>query len=205
MRPEVYIFIAFVIVYFIVSFVVRNYIDAKVQMYYATGRFDDAFKTLESFLGRIMLPVRRQQVLRFMVHEARGEYDKATALIDFMLKAKSSKKRQMETRLMAFNFFVTSGNKKRAKELLGDIEQTCEKTVADDCRLTYEIVCCGRHDAIEAMEQLLDGANPPMKTRLCYLLAAQYRNAGNEKRAQEYEDMIVRAAEGAADEGSEQA
>ena len=72
-RPEVIIFIAIVVVYFLASTILRHYLDVKIQALYSAGLYDDAFKTLNTFFARILLPTFRQYTLRFMFHEARGE------------------------------------------------------------------------------------------------------------------------------------
>lgn len=190
MRPEVIIFIAIVVVYFLASTILRHYLDVKIQALYSAGLYDDAFKTLNTFFARILLPTFRQYTLRFMVHEARGEREMATRMMELMLRMRNSKKRQAQVTVMGFNYFITIDDKKRAKELLSDVKQRCDQTVAADCQLTYDIMCGKRHDYIERMEGMLDSADPALKSKLYLLIAKQYRNAGDAKSAKKYEQML---------------
>ena len=187
MRPEVIIFIAIVVVYFLASTILRHYLDVKIQALYSAGLYDDAFKTLNNFFARILLPTFRQYTLRFMVHEARGEREMATRMMELMLRMRNSKKRQAQVTVMGFNYFITIDDKKRAKELLSDVKQRCDQSVAADCQLTYDIMCGKRHDYIERMEGMLDSADPALKSML---IAKQYRNAGDTKSAKKYEQLL---------------
>lgn len=190
MRPEVVIFIIIVVAYFLLSSIVRHYLDVKIQALYSAGLYDEAFKTLNNFFARILLPTSRQYTLRFMVHEARGEREMATRMIELMLRMRASKKRLAQVTVMAFNYFITIDDKKRAKELLADVKQRCDQAVVADCQLTYDIMCGKRHDYIERMEQMLDGAEPALKSKLYLLIAKQYRNAGDAKSARRYEQLL---------------
>lgn len=190
MRPEIIFFIVIVIVYFVASTALRYYFDLKIQALYSAGLYDDAFKTLNNFFARILLPTFRQYTLRFMVHEARGEEEMATRMMELMLRMRGSKKRQAQVTVMGFNYYVTLGDKKRAKELLGEVKQRCDQSVAADCQLTYDIIFGKRHDYIDRMVQMLDGAEPALKSKLCFLIAKQYRNAGDAKSARRYEEML---------------
>ncbi len=136
------------------------------------------------------MPTFRQYTLRFMVHEARGEREMATRMMELMLRMRNSKKRQAQVTVMGFNYFITIDDKKRAKELLSDVKQRCDQAVAADCQLTYDIMCGKRHDYIERMEGMLDSADPALKSKLYLLIAKQYRNAGDTKSAKKYEQML---------------
>lgn len=194
MRPEIIIFIIVVVVYFVASTALRYYFDLKIQALYAAGLYDDAFKTLNNFFARILLPTFRQYTFRFMVHEARGETEMATRMMELMLRMRGSKKRQAQAVVMGFNYFVLQGDKKRTKELLGEVKQRCDQSVAADCQLTYDIIFGKRHDCIDRMEQMLDGAEPALKSKLCFLISKQYRNAGDPKGARPYEEMLSQMA-----------
>lgn len=190
MRPEVIIFIVVLVAYFVASTVLRKYFDMKVEALYAAGLYDEAFKTLNNFFARILLPTNRQYMLRFMVHEARGEREMATRMMELMLRMRNSKRRQAQINAMAFNYFISIDDKKRAKELLAEVKKTCEHAVVADSQLTYDIMCGKRHDCIDRMEQMLDGADVPTKSKLYLLIAKQYRNAGDAKSARKYERML---------------
>ena len=189
MRPEVIIFIAIVVVYFLASTILRHYLDVKIQALYSAGLYDDAFKTLNNFFARILLPTFRQYTLRFMVHEARGEREMATRMMELMLRMRLDALKNVELPMLYAG--VPAGKRtKRAKELLSDVKQRCDQAVAADCQLTYDIMCGKRHDYIERMEGMLDSADPALKSKLYLLIAKQYRNAGDTKSAKKYEQML---------------
>lgn len=190
MRPEVIVFIVFLLVYFVASLLLRRYYEVKVQMLYVTGLYDDCFDTLNKFLPRIMFPTYKQYFWRFMVHNARGEREMATRMIELMLRMRSSKKRHAEVVAMAFNYYVDIADKKRAKELLEQGKRTCDKSVAMDMQLTYDIMLGNRHDCIEELKGMLDSAEPAARAKLYTLIAKQYRNAGDCKQAQYYDGLL---------------
>ncbi len=191
MRIEVIIFVVFLIVYFVATLLLRRYYEMKIHMLFVTGLLDDCFDTLNKFLPRILFPTYEQYLWRFRVHDARDEREMATRMIELMLRMRSSKKRHAEIVALAFNYYVSIEDKKRAKELLDEAKGVCDKNVVKDCQLTYDIMLGNRHDCIEEMEALLDRADPPLRAKLYKLIAKQYRNAGNKKQAQYYDDLLV--------------
>ena len=191
MRIEVIIFVVFLIVYFVATLLLRRYYEMKIHMLFVTGLLDDCFDTLNKFLPRILFPTYEQYLWRFRVHDARDEREMATRMIELMLRMRSSKKRHAEIVALAFNYYVSSEDKKRAKELLDEAKGVCDKNVVKDCQLTYDIMLGNRHDCIEEMEALLDRADPPLRAKLYKLIAKQYRNAGNKKQAQYYDGLLV--------------
>lgn len=46
-----------------------------------------------------------------MVHEARGEREMATRMMELMLRMRNSKKRQAQVTVMGFNYFITIDDK----------------------------------------------------------------------------------------------
>lgn len=191
MRIEVIIFVVFLIVYFVATLLLRRYYEMKIHMLFVTGLLDDCFDTLNKFLPRILFPTYEQYLWRFRVHDARDEREMATRMIELMLRMRSSKKRHAEVVALAFNYYVSIEDKKRAKELLDEAKGVCDKNVVKDCQLTYDIMLGNRHDCIEEMEALLDRADPPLRAKLYKLIAKQYRNAGNKKQAQYYDGLLV--------------
>lgn len=191
MRIEVIIFVVFLIVYFVATLLLRRYYEMKIHMLFVTGLLDDCFDTLNKFLPRILFPTYEQYLWRFRVHDARDEREMATRMIELMLRMRSSKKRHAEIVALAFNYYVSIEDKKRAKELLDEAKGVCDKNVVKDCQLTYDIMLDNRHDCIEEMEALLDRADPPLRAKLYKLIAKQYRNAGNKKQAQYYDGLLV--------------
>lgn len=191
MRIEVIIFVVFLIVYFVATLLLRRYYEMKIHMLFVTGLLDDCFDTLNKFLPRILFPTYEQYLWRFRVHDARDEREMATRMVELMLRMRSSKKRHAEVVALAFNYYVSIEDKKRAKELLDEAKGVCDKNVVKDCQLTYDIMLGNRHDCIEEMEALLDRADPPLRAKLYKLIAKQYRNAGNKKQAQYYDGLLV--------------
>ncbi|WP_288736645.1 hypothetical protein [uncultured Enorma sp.] len=190
MRPEVIVFLIFLLVYFVATTLLRRYYEVKVEMLYATGLFDDCFDTLNKLLPRILFPTYKQYQWRFMVHDARGERELATRMIELMLRMRSSKKRLAQTVALAFNYYVSIEDKKRAKELLQQAKGLCDESVVKDMQLTYDIMLGNRHDCIERMEELVDTAAPEARAKLYMLIAKQYRNAGNREKARYYEGLL---------------
>lgn len=188
--PEVLVFIIVLIVYFLASEGLRRYFEAKVEALYAAGLYDECFEFLNKLPARVLMTTFKQYYLRFMVHEARGEEEMATRMIEIMLRMRNSKKRQAALVVMAFNYFATIEDKKRAKELLVEVKQRCDKQVIQDCQLTYDIVFGRRHDYIEKMEQMLPRADKPLKAKLYFLLSKQYENAGDGKGARRYVELM---------------
>lgn len=190
MAPEVLVFIIVLVIYFLLSEGLRRYLEMKIEALYSAGLYDECFDYLNKLPARVLMTTFKQYYLRFMVHEARGEEEMATRMIEIMLRMRNSKKRQAALVVMAFNYFATIEDKNRAKELLVEVKQRCEKQVIQDCQLTYDIVFGKRHDYIEKMEQMLAKADKPLKAKLYFLLSKQYENAGDGKAARRYVELM---------------
>lgn len=190
MRPEIIAFIALVVVWFVVTEIAKHYIDAKAQMLYMAGRYDECIDMLDGIFARIIMTTFKQYMMRFTVYEAAGNSVAAKSMLDHLLNMKASAKRRAALVVTAFNFYAKDGDKKQAEAMLGEIKKTGQKAIFADCQLTYDIQFCGRHDMIDRMKKMVDGASPEVQGKLYMLISKQYKNIGDRKQARLWQQKL---------------
>lgn len=183
MRPEIIAFIALVAVWFVATEVAKRYIDAKAQMLYMAGRYDECIAMLDGIFARIIMTTFKQYMMRFTVYEAAGNSVAAKSMLEHLLNMRTSAKRRAALVVAAFNFYAKDGDGKQAEAMLEEIKRSGQKAVIADCQLTYDIEFRGRHDMIDRMEKMVSGASPEVQGKLYMLIAKQYKNAGDRKQA----------------------
>ena len=163
--------VVFIVVYILAREALRRYYNARYEGFFATAHYQEALDTLDALPARVTMTTYQQYSRRFFCYEAMENKEMATRMIELMVRMRHAQKRQVQVLTMAFNYYVQIGEKNRAKELLAQLK-TCkaaDKAVIQDCQLTYDIVFGKRYDYIEQMEQMLPGAAPELKGKLCFL------------------------------------
>lgn len=190
MKPEIIFFIVVVVVYFVGTEALKRYFDLKIQMLYAAGLYEECIEFLNKLFPRMVMTTFKQYYVRFTVYEAEGNTFAANKMLDHLLNMRSSSKQRAALEAAAFNFYAKTGDKKRAKEMLAQIEQQNNAALVSDCQMTYDIVFGKRCDLIEKMESMAGSAQPEVRAKLYFLLSKQYANKGDRKRAREYANLL---------------
>lgn len=177
--------------------IVKRFYAAKLAALYERGEMGEYLHTLEMPLVRLVFPAWNRAFMRMnalMVEEDRSALDK---LIPEMLCMGQSPKQRRELIGRAFNYYVEQGNEVGAKPLLEEIERVEPSEVSKQARMTYEIYLEKSFAYIDAMETRLSEVSGVNRGFTELLLAIQYENKGDARRAEQYFEKSCREIEGA--------
>lgn len=177
--------------------IAKRFYAAKLAALYERGKMDEYLHMLEMPLVRLVFPAWNRAFMRMnalMVEEDRSALDK---LIPEMLCMGQSPKQRRELIGRAFNYYVEQGNKVGAKPLLEEIERVEPSEVSKQARMTYEIYLEKSFAYIDAMETRLSEVSGVNRGFTELLLAIQYENKGDARRAEQYFEKSCREIEGA--------
>lgn len=177
--------------------IAKRFYAAKLAALYERGEMGEYLHTLEMPLVRLLFPAWNRAFMRMnalMVEEDRSALDK---LIPEMLCMGQSPKQRRELIGRAFNYYVEQGNEVGAKPLLEEIERVEPSEVSKQARMTYEIYLEKSFAYIDAMETRLSEVSGVNRGFTELLLAIQYENKGDARRAEQYFEKSCREIEGA--------
>lgn len=177
--------------------IAKRFYAAKLAALYERGEMGEYLRTLEMPLVRLVFPAWNRAFMRMnalMVEEDRSALDK---LIPEMLCMGQSPKQRRELIGRAFNYYVEQGNEVGAKPLLEEIERVEPSEVSKQARMTYEIYLEKSFAYIDAMETRLSEVSGVNRGFTELLLAIQYENKGDARRAEQYFEKSCREIEGA--------
>lgn len=177
--------------------IAKRFYAAKLAALYERGEMGEYLHTLEMPLVRLVFPAWNRAFMRMnalMVEEDRSALDK---LIPEMLCMGQSPKQRRELIGRAFNYYVEQGNEVGAKPLLEEIERVEPSEVSKQARMTYEIYLEKSFAYIDAMETRLSEVSGVNRGFTELLLAIQYENKGDARRAEQYFEKPCREIEGA--------
>lgn len=177
--------------------IAKRFYAAKLAALYERGEMGEYLHTLEMPLVRLVFPAWNRAFMRMnalMVEEDRSALDK---LIPEMLCMGQSPKQRRELIGRAFNYYVEQGNEVGAKPLLEEIERVEPSEVSKQARMTYEIYLEKSFAYIDAMETRLSEVSGVNRGFTELLLAIQYENEGDARRAEQYFEKSCREIEGA--------
>ena len=113
----------------------------------------------------------------------------ADRMLDHLLEMSCSDKQRRQLAVRAFNFYIKTGDRKRAASMLEEMRPIVSKGILADSQLTYDIVFCRRHDKIDEMEAMLDTNDLGLRGKLYLLLSYQYESSGNKGEARRYRNL----------------
>lgn len=177
--------------------IAKRFYAAKLAALYERGEMGEYLHTLEMPLVRLVFPAWNRAFMRMnalMVEEDRSALDK---LIPEMLCMGQSPKQRRELIGRAFNYYVEQGNEVGAKPLLEEIERVEPSEVSKQARMTHEIYLEKSFAYIDAMETRLSEVSGVNRGFTELLLAIQYENKGDARRAEQYFEKSCREIEGA--------
>lgn len=177
--------------------IAKRFYAAKLAALYERGEMGVYLHTLEMPLVRLVFPAWNRAFMHMnalMVEEDRSALDK---LIPEMLCMGQSPKQRRELIGRAFNYYVEQGNEVGAKPLLEEIERVEPSEVSKQARMTYEIYLEKSFAYIDAMETRLSEVSGVNRGFTELLLAIQYENKGDARRAEQYFEKSCREIEGA--------
>ena len=180
-----------------VTEIAKRVYAAKLAALYERGEMGEYLHTLEMPLVRLVFPAWNRAFMRMSALMVEEDWPALDRLIPEMLCMGQSSKQRRELVGRAFNYYVEQGNKVDAKQLLEEIECVEPSEVSKQARMTYEIYLEKSFAYIDAMEARLSEVSGVNRGFTELLLAIQYENKGDARRAEQYFEKSCREIEGA--------
>lgn len=186
------VMVAVVLVFTVYMEVKKRTTIGKLETYLAKGDFESYIKLVDRPLTSILYPKYNVLFLRLNATMALSDAEQTERTIEQMAKLKMNDEQRLALAVKAFSFYVDVEDKRKAKEALKYIEKHGGKEAARVNRRTYDIFLKKSSAYISEMEHALEKATPSDEVMLCQLLAVQYENKGDHKKAAAYHERAER-------------
>ena len=186
------VMVAVVLVFTVYMEVKKRTTIGKLETYLAKGDFESYLKLVDRPLMSILYPKYNVLFLRLNATMALSDAEQTERTIEQMAKLKMNDEQRLALAVKAFSFYVDVEDKRKAKEALKYIEKHGGKEAARVNRRTYDIFLKKSSAYISEMEHALEKATPSDEVMLCQLLAVQYENKGDHKKAAAYRERVER-------------
>lgn len=186
------VMVAVVLVFTVYMEVKKRTTIGKLETYLAKGDFESYIKLVDRPLTSILYPKYNVLFLRLNATMALSDAEQTERTIEQMAKLKMNDEQRLALAVKAFSFYVDVEDKRKAKEALEYIEKHGGKEAARVNRRTYDIFLKKSSAYISEMEHALEKAAPSDEVMLCQLLAVQYENKGDHKKAAAYRERVER-------------
>lgn len=164
---------------------------AKVEHFFEVEDYQAALDVLDTAMARVAFPTYNRQFMRLNALMSLERTEDATETIDGLLGLKMNRDQKLALYGKALMFFVEVEDRTRAERVLDLIRGLGDADLIEQSEQTVEIFLKGSSAYIDRMETALKTAREGgERMRLCQLLAVQYENAGNERRAEQYYDQV---------------
>lgn len=196
------VMVAVVLVFTVYMEVKKRTTIGKLETYLAKGDFESYIKLVDRPLTSILYPKYNVLFLRLNATMALSDAEQTERTIEQMAKLKMNDEQRLALAVKAFSFYVDVEDKRKAKEALKYIEKHGGKEAARVNRRTYDIFLKKSSAYISEMEHALEKATPSDEVMLCQLLAVQYENKGDHKKAAAYRERVERVMDATLDKNA---
>lgn len=158
----------------------------KVTRLLAAGSYDEALGYLEGRGVRYLFTPYNVGMMRFNTCQMKGDARAAGRELDALLQMRVSKPQRADVVERAFRFYLEEGKRGRARKMLDEVHETCSEATARRCQRMWEIFAEGSSAYIDEMSAAYEKASGPERAQLALLVANQYANRHNARRANEW-------------------
>lgn len=151
--------------------------------------FDAFFKIADSLPSKYFFPYFNRLYMKMNAYMLMPDQKKIEETFEELLSLRLNKKQNLDISVKAFYYYVDEGKKGKCKELLDRVISLEDEGAIQECQLMYDIFLCKKSNYIDTMEEQLKQAEGWNRGMLCYMLAVQYQNKGDQAKEQEYLDL----------------
>ena len=96
----------------------------------------------------------------------------------------------------AFEYYVYDENQEKCDQIIKEIEKLDDEKILKHTKMMYDIMILKKSNHIKELEKDFDKQPVMQRVTNAYLLSVQYKNKGNEEKAQYYENVSKSLVEG---------
>lgn len=176
------------IVLVVITQVWKQRILKKLFTYLQQGKFEEYFKLLDSFSCKYLYPAFNREYMRLNGYLMKADVKKIEECFDLILRMRMNKKQELDVVIKAFYYYLDEGNKKKCKTLLARLKNIADESIAQECKVIYDILLEEKTAYIDDMEAQLkeEGLEDTQKGMFHYMLALQYGYLNNTQKKREH-------------------
>lgn len=171
--------------------IARKVIFGKVTKLLAAGSYDEALARLEGKGVRYLFTPYNVDMMRFNICQMKGDERMAGSLLDKLLQMRVSKAQRADLVERAFRFYLEQGKRNKARKMLDEVHETCSQATVRRCQRMWEIFAEGSSAYIDEMTAAYDKATGAERAQLALLVANQYANRHDARRAREWKQKAL--------------
>lgn len=188
------VFLVLAIVYVIFSFVYRKYHTQRLLSELQSLDFEAFDKDIHSSMTKLFFPLYNIEFMKLNRYIMTDDSEKIKEQFEKLIRIARGKKQRYEIISMAFEHYVYEENKEQSKNLLDTIDNGTNEGLKAHAHMLYDILILNKTNHIKNMEAQFPQCTSQEKAIVGYLLAKQYRNQHNIKKAEYYESFVKKEA-----------
>ena len=118
------------------------------------------------------------------------------ATFDKLIPMAKDKNAKIDILDKAFEYYVYDENQEKCDQIIKEIEKLDDEKMLKYANMMYDIMILKKSNHIKELEKDFDKQPVMQRATNAYLLSVQYKNKGNEEKAQYYENVSKSLVEG---------
>ena len=190
MRKTLILFGIIVFVVVVVSFVLQFLRNSKQKQFMyllQNNEFETLYKKIDSFYTKSIFPEYNREYIRLNALIMQDRKEEIDATFDKLIPMAKDK---------AFEYYVYDENQEKCDQIIKEIEKLDDEKMLKFAKMLYDIMILKKSNHIKEIEKDFDKQPAMQRAANAYLLSVQYKNKGNEEKAQYYENVSKSLVEG---------
>lgn len=154
------------------------------------GKFDEYYNILEAPLTKFHYPAFNRTFMRLNGLIIQKRYRQVDETFQELLAGKATAQQRHDLVLKAFDYYIGRKNKRMVNQLMSEIAGWDDEKTLRACERLRDILLLDKSNHIEEMEEELERLGPgSARQQQLILIAAQYKNKGDDENADKYRTM----------------
>lgn len=188
------VFVA-VLISFVLQFL-RNSKQKQFMYLLQNNEFDTLYKKIDSFYTKSIFPEYNREYVRLNALIMQDRKEEIDATFDKLIPMAKDKNAKIDILDKAFEYYVYDENQEKCDQIIKEIEKLDDEKMLKYANMIYDIMILKKSNHIKELEKDFDKQPVMQRAINAYLLSVQYKNKGNEEKAQYYENVSKSLVEG---------
>lgn len=186
---QLLLFLAFIAGFALLGIILRSSINKRLKKCIELKDYETYLNILDSWFVKLLFQPYHVEYMRLNAYLSLRQKEKIDEKFSLLLSARKTPQQTENIYLKAFLYYVKENDKKRCSELLKEIESLGHREMVKQTRIMYDTYILKESHYIQDLLNELETTEEKNRGPIEYLLALQYKNAGNKKKADEYERL----------------
>lgn len=160
------------------------------------NEFDTLYKKIDSLYTKSIFPEYNREYVRLNALIMQDRKEEIDATFDKLIPMAKDKNAKIDILDKAFEYYVYDENQEKCDQIIKEIEKFDDEKMLKHTKMMYDIMILKKSNHIKELEKDFDKQPVIQRVTNAYLLSVQYKNKGNEEKAQYYENVSKSLVEG---------